>query len=58
MDSNLGACFKPEKDVLSDESGQRCSASEDDKQQVYLAQVANSEYCFHISNVLYRVSTR
>ncbi|XP_074344452.1 lysine-specific demethylase JMJ31 isoform X2 [Apium graveolens] len=38
-DSNLGACFNTEKDVQSDESGQRCLASEDDKQQVYLAQV-------------------
>lgn len=46
MDSNLGACFKPENDVLSDESGQRCLVSEDDKQQVYLAQVATLEYCF------------
>lgn len=39
VDSNSGACIKPEKGVLSDESDQRCLASEDDKQQVYLAQV-------------------
>ena len=42
IDSNLGACCKSEKDVPSDESSQRCIASEDDNKQVYLAQVEYS----------------